>query len=138
MENVYKSPKVQQFHLEGVPHIGVYDAFSAMLEGEVYLLDVREPEERHHGMFGESENILYHPMSRIIDTFYGIPKDKPVVVCCESGVRSMKVANLLLKQGFPHVANLDGGFMEWQQQGMPVVGGNSHSCHHCSGGCGGC
>ncbi len=138
MENVYKSPKVQQFHLEGVSHIGAYDAFAAMLEGEVYLVDVREVEERPHGLFGEYENILYHPMSRIIDTFSQIPKDKPLVVCCEEGVRSTKVANLLLKQGYPSVANLDGGFRGWKMQGMPVVGGNAHSCHHCSGGCGGC
>jgi rhodanese-related sulfurtransferase len=138
MENTYNTPKVQDFQIEGVMHIGAYDAYSAMLEGEVLLLDVREAHEKQKGLFGDHENIIYHPMSRIMATINKIPKDQPIVVCCVDGVRSTKVANLLRIQEFPSVANLDGGLDAWQAAGMPVTGGqSSHECYSCGCGCGG-
>jgi len=47
-------------------------------------------------------------------------KGKPVIVCCESGVRSAKAAKELEKLGFDRVFNLDGGVAAWRKAGLPL------------------
>ncbi len=138
MDNVYNDPKAQDFQIEGVAHISAYDAFAAMIDGEVLMLDVREEHEKQQGKFGDYENIIYHPMSRIMATLEKIPRDQPIVVCCAEGIRSTKIANLLKIQEFADVANLDGGLEAWKAAGMPVTGAPASSCGSCSCGCGGC
>ena len=45
----------------------------------------------------------------------------PVVVYCQSGLRSMLAAKALKDLGYTDVTNLQGGFQKWVQSGLPVV-----------------
>jgi rhodanese-related sulfurtransferase len=89
----------------------------ALVNGEILLLDVREPGEyaleRIHGA-------LLYPLSAFD------PKAVPVmgrrlVVQCAGGVRSMRAAQALVAAGHPHVINLDGGLNAWKAAGLPVI-----------------
>ena len=111
-------PLLQDFHIEGVKHITPSDAYDTITNGEAVLIDVRELNE----VKSESiplDHVLNHPMSVIKDTLSYIAKDQNIIIMCHSGIRSVKVANLLIQQGYPNVANLDGGLMIWKATGLP-------------------
>jgi rhodanese-related sulfurtransferase len=111
-------PTLQDFHIEGVKHISPADAMAALSKGEAVLIDVREPNE----VALESvplDNVVYHPMSVIMERLPYISKDQHIILACPGGVRSTKVANLLNMQGYANVANLDGGFTAWKANGLP-------------------
>jgi rhodanese-related sulfurtransferase len=47
-------------------------------------------------------------------------KERTILVYCRSGVRSRNAVTLLEKSGFKAI-NLEGGILEWTNQGLPVV-----------------
>ena len=49
----------------------------------------------------------------------------PVAICCRSGVSSVQAAKRLVKAGFEHVYNLEGGVSAWQRAELPLVSGKS-------------
>jgi rhodanese-related sulfurtransferase len=49
-----------------------------------------------------------------------IPTDKPIVVLCRSGRRSALAVTMLNKSGLTNVANIKGGMLDWQEQGLPL------------------
>ncbi len=50
-------------------------------------------------------------------------KDKPLIFCCASGMRSGSAASRLKKQGFDKIYNLRGGMLEWDKAGQPISRG---------------
>jgi rhodanese-related sulfurtransferase len=44
-----------------------------------------------------------------------LPRDRPIVVYCEGGFRSVIAASILERQGFAQVGDLAGGFSAWHQ-----------------------
>lgn len=121
-------PALQDFHIEGVKHITPSLAFEALKNNEAVLIDVREEDEVSLERI-PLDNVLYHPLSVILDRIPYISKDQQIILGCSAGVRSVKVANLLNIEGFTNVANLDGGFATWKTMGLPIesvlsLGGN--------------
>jgi glyoxylase-like metal-dependent hydrolase (beta-lactamase superfamily II)/rhodanese-related sulfurtransferase len=90
--------------------------------GEVHVLDVRQPEEVNEQL-GRIAAAQLIPLSELKDRLAEIPKDKPVIPVCHAGMRSGQATVILRGAGFPHVANLRGGMLLWQQMGLPVVRG---------------
>lgn len=87
---------------------------------DVYLLDVRTPEE--YGQF-HLANAHLIPIDQITRRLGELPKDRPIVVYCAVGSRSAQVFNYLARGGYPEVYNLDGGIYAWMQRGFPVLKG---------------
>jgi len=111
-------PTLQEFHIDGVKHINPLDALEAIKTGVAVMLDVREINE----VKLESvplDRVLNHPMSVIMDRLPYIAKDQNIIVACPGGVRSTRVANLLIQNGYESVASLDGGLMTWKAKGLP-------------------
>lgn len=144
--NLTEKPLIQDFQLEGVKHISPEEAFELITNDEVFFIDVREEEEFRREYF-DFDNVFFHPMSVIMDRLQYIPGNIPLVIVCTEGVRSTKVANVLNRQGFADVANLDGGINAWKEKGLPVADGGlndiecgSESCNTntCGCGCNGC
>ena len=94
---------------ERVGHVGA-DDLETVLAGTPgpFLLDVREPME-WHAMSLEHLGAVLVPMREVPARLDEIPRDRPVVVYCQTGVRSMEVATLLVGEGYEDVLNLDGG-----------------------------
>ncbi|NWJ49495.1 MAG: hypothetical protein HXX14_01390 [Bacteroidetes bacterium] len=141
----YLTPYAQRFTLDGVTHVSVVDCYNKLIEGSVVLIDVREEEELGIASFNVP-NILHHPLSKILDTYSSIPKDKDLVIACNHGIRSVKVVNLLLRQGWRTVYSMDGGLIEWMRNNLPLnIKPHQHpsskicgcSCNEddCGGGC---
>ncbi len=73
-----------------------------------FLLDVREALE-WSTMNLAHLGAVHMPMGQVGDRLGEIPADRPVVVYCHSGVRSLEVAKLLVAEGYHDVRNLEGG-----------------------------
>lgn len=89
----------------------------AALDGAA-LIDVREPNELAQVRI---EQALPLPMSTLQDHLDELP-DGPIYVLCHSGGRSARVAQFLEQQGYDAI-NIDGGILEWEAVGLPVVRG---------------
>jgi rhodanese-related sulfurtransferase len=94
--------------------------FSNLTDPENYtLLDVRTNEERINGYLLNSTHIDYYD-KRFIEKINLLDKNKPVYVYCKVGGRSLKVSNKLIQFGFKNVYNLEGGFLRWSNNQLPI------------------
>lgn len=89
-------------------------------QGKILLLDVREDTEFAKGHMRDAKNI---PLKQLAERISELDrfKGKPVIVVCESGVRSSKASGQLKSAGFDDVHILEGGMAAWQAQGLPTV-----------------
>ncbi len=74
------------------------------------VLDVRSDIERHAGAIPGS---LHIPLPQLRHRLSELPKDREIVVSCQSGQRSYYAARLLSQRGF-HVRNLTGSYRTWK------------------------
>ena len=82
------------------------------------LLDVRTSEEYRQGHLPGAINI---PLDQLARRAKDLPADKPVVVVCASGNRSVSGSRVVAAAGkYPKVYNLKGGTMAWVRQGFPI------------------
>ena len=95
-----------------VPVSGVPDP----LPDGVSVLDVRGPEEWSAGHVDGSLHIPLHELPGRLDE---VP-DGQVLVVCRIGARSGQAVAYLGQQGHD-VVNLDGGLLEWEAAGRPLV-----------------
>ncbi|MGI9076804.1 MAG: rhodanese-like domain-containing protein, partial [Gemmatimonadaceae bacterium] len=103
--------------LATIPQITSTELAKRLRTGEVSVLDVRGRAEWEGGHLPGVKNI---PVGYLTDRLDEIPRDKPVVVHCQSGARSAIAASLLHARGLTGVINLTGGFAAWQEAGHPV------------------
>ena len=93
--------------IDGVPH--------PLPEG-LTILDVREPVEWHHGHI---EGAVHIPLSLLPVRHTELPAAQTLVVC-RVGARSAQAVMWLQQRGHDAV-NLDGGMLEWEAAGRPMV-----------------
>ena len=87
--------------------------------GEYVLLDVRTNEERLNGYIANSTHIDYYD-----EAFYNkinlLDRNKPIYIYCKVGGRSSKAATKIINAGFKKVFNLEGGFLKWSSNNLPI------------------
>ena len=90
---------------------------------DAYILDVREGDEFAAGHLPEANSI---PLAKLAERVSEIEKykDKPIIVCCASGMRSAKGCGELGKLGFAKVHSLAGGVDAWVGAGYPIKKGS--------------
>lgn len=76
------------------------------------ILDVRTKGEYQGGHIKGSINI---PVQSLGGNLNKLKKDKPVITCCASGMRSANAKNILKANGFTEVHN-GGGWMSLQNK----------------------
>ncbi len=102
-----------------IPEVDVKTLESKLKNKENFiLLDVRTDREY---FLSSIEGSLHMPMNTIAEGYTSLDKDKEIIVQCKSGVRSEKVCEFLLNNGFKHVKNLAGGIVEWAKQIDPTI-----------------
>lgn len=84
------------------------------------ILDVRTAAEVAEGHLANAVNIDIYG-SDFMAKVQQLPKDREVLVYCTVGARSQQAAEILSKQGFAKVYNLDGGIVSWHRNGFEVV-----------------
>lgn len=89
-------------------------------DGEVVLLDVREPDEWAEVHVPEATHV---PLGVLEPSVF---EGRVVLALCRSGRRSARAVDLLTAAGVD-ARNVAGGMVAWQQEGLGVVGGASDS-----------
>ncbi len=84
----------------------------------VYLLDVRTPQEYSQGRLAGSVLI---PIGEFERRIREVPKNKTIVVYCAVGSRSKPVAGFLAQQGYKDVYNMTDGIVGWYRNGFPIL-----------------
>lgn len=102
--------------------LGPGEATQLINRQDAFILDVREVDEFAGGHLPEARNI---PAGKLADRIHELEKfkDKPVLVCCASGIRSNKACAELQKNGFTQIHSLAGGVDAWLAAGYPVKKG---------------
>jgi rhodanese-related sulfurtransferase len=96
------------------------DEFAQLLEKDgAQLIDVRTPEEFAEGHLPNAKNMDVNDPD-FTTHFAELDKNKPVLVYCRSGVRSLRAAGDLEDAGFTRIYNLDGGILKWEASGKPL------------------
>ena len=81
--------------------------FKALLAEGAVIIDVRSPGEFKSGHIPGSINI---PLQDIQRASSKLSKDKPIITCCASGIRSASAKSMLKASGFKEVHN-GGGYI---------------------------
>lgn len=86
------------------------------------VLDVRAGDEFAAGHLPES---LHIPLEKLTERVSELQKfkEKPLIVCCASGMRASRACGELKKQGFTRLYHLTGGIDSWRQAGLPLKKG---------------
>ncbi|NNJ59514.1 MAG: rhodanese-like domain-containing protein [Dactylosporangium sp.] len=89
----------------------------ALLGRSAIVIDVRESSEWRAGRAPKARHI---PLDQLAVRMGEIPRGRPVITVCRSGMRSARAAGLLVQQGH-EVFNLAGGMRAWARAGLPVT-----------------
>src|ERR1700733_638945 len=87
-----------------------------LAQGDIQLIDVRQPEEREAGRIAGDRFIELAQLNAEVDT---IDRERPVVFYCRSGARSAMAAEAFRGAGFD-AHNMLGGLLEWDAAGLPL------------------
>ena len=82
------------------------------------ILDVRTPREWQTKHIAGSLNM---PLNHLQERLDEVPRNRHLVVHCQSGYRSAIAASLLARHGFTRFADLVGGFAAWEASQLATV-----------------
>ena len=102
-----------------IPEIGVAELAEILhRDGEIALIDVREPDE-----YAEARvpGAVLIPLASIPECAAELP-DQHLYMICAMGGRSLKAAEFLAAQGWS-CTNVDGGTKGWVEAGYPYDSG---------------
>jgi hypothetical protein len=86
--------------------------YKSLSNAGAIIIDVRTSAEFASGHIKGSKNI---ELQQLKNQLIKIPKDKVIITCCASGMRSASAKSILLQNGFPEVHN-GGGWMSLQNK----------------------
>ncbi len=107
------------FMSAGFLNLGAHEAYLEATEGEAIIVDVREERLTGYKNFNVPR-LIHMPKSRLEKDYTGLPRELPLIIADSVGLRSHEVMEFLLGKGFTNLANLAGGIVEWEQDGLPV------------------
>jgi rhodanese-related sulfurtransferase len=87
-----------------------------MAQGEIQLIDVRQPEEHDAGRIAGDRLVVLSDLSGEVDS---IDRGRPVVFYCRSGARSAMATDAFAGAGFD-AHNMVGGLLDWHAAGLPL------------------
>jgi rhodanese-related sulfurtransferase len=83
------------------------------------ILDVRKETMNQHKVF-DVEKVIYCPYDQIELNFALLPADSFLIVADAVGLHSKEAILNLLNNGFKNIANLAGGLVDWERDGLPI------------------
>jgi phage shock protein E len=84
-----------------------------------FLLDVRTPNEYYDAHISGATLMPVQQLAERISELDAV-KDKPILVYCRSGNRSIPASQILIRNGFKKIYNLQNGITGWMKDNLPV------------------
>lgn len=87
---------------------------------DLLLVDCREQSEWDAGHIPQAQ---FLPLSELRERYENELEDKDatIIMQCRSGKRSMDACMFLMSEGYTDLTNLEGGILDWQDQGYPII-----------------
>jgi rhodanese-related sulfurtransferase len=86
--------------------------------GRALLVDIREPEEH---ATGATAGALLLPMRQLSARITELPRDRPVLLICNTQNRSRATYEALRERGYTNLRYVNGGMSEWVRRGWPTT-----------------
>lgn len=102
-----------------VPLIQPEELAEIQLDEDIVILDTRSPQEYEEGHLENARFVNFETFS--LQEVADLSKDQKIVVYCKVGGRSNQVAQQLIDAGYKRVKNLEGGIINWKEQGYETV-----------------
>lgn len=115
MDNLFNS---YGFISSGILNMTPREAFELCGKGAV-IVDVRELYLSNFKTFDVKE-VCYLPKSRIALEYSILPADRFLIFADSVGLRSKEAVIMLKGKGFEKIANMAGGMVDWERDGLPV------------------
>ena len=100
--------------------MNVVEFSKKITESGVVILDVRTPGEFAEG-FIEGAQMIDFQSGNFEAEIGSLDKDVTYAVYCRSGNRSGQAVKIMQDAGFLNLFNLEGGVIDWANQGMSLV-----------------
>jgi rhodanese-related sulfurtransferase len=102
---------------ESHSEIDVNAANDLLEAGSARLIDVREEWEFRRRRVPGAALV---PLNTLIQQISALPNDKPILVICEHGTRSLAAAEYLRSRGFAGATSVRGGTDAWARRNLPI------------------
>lgn len=96
---------------KGVKQVSTTELKPLLNDRKRFYLDVRTPAEFKGNHIKGFKNI---PLQTLNSQLNQIPKDKEVLVICQSGMRSKQAVKVLKRAGYTNVTEVRGGMNAWR------------------------
>ena len=106
------------FVSSGIFNVSPREAFELCGKGAV-IVDVREAYLNNFKNFDVPE-IMFIPLSKLVQKLSELPQDKYLIFADTVGLRSKEAVVLLKDKGFVKIANMAGGIVDWERDGLPL------------------
>ena len=101
----------------GGKSVGVQEAVQLVNHKQGIFLDVRSPDAFKTASIPQARNL---PAADVTSKLGTLPKNKPIIVVCDQGRDSARIAGSLRKQGYEETVSLAGGLQAWIKDGLPL------------------
>jgi phage shock protein E len=81
---------------------------------DVQLIDVRTLQEFNRGFINNATNLDIYQKTAFLEGLENFDKEEPIYVYCQVGGRSRNAAQILKKNGFKKIYDLNGGYQNYQ------------------------
>ena len=116
MTNIFKDYGIVS---SGILNVSPREAFELVRKGAL-IVDVREENLRSFKSFDVPE-VVSLPKSKIAEEYGNLPSDRYMIFTDTVGLRSKEAVIFLKEKGFEKIANLAGGIVDWERDGLPVT-----------------
>lgn len=84
------------------------------------IVDVRESYMNNFKMF-HVDKVLYLPYSELGKCYQDLPTDQPLIFADAVGLKSRESVLFMNAHGYENVANMAGGIVDWESDGLPLT-----------------
>jgi len=118
------------FFSHGVHNLTPGESFTLCGKGAI-IVDIREDYLSGFKMF-KAEKVICLPLSQLEEHYKELPDDQPLVFADTVGLRSREAVVFMNSRGYNNVANMAGGIVDWERDGLPL---NTDISNRLSGSC---
>jgi len=99
--------------------VSVFEAVQLINRQDAVVIDVRDTGEYEAGHLASAKHVVEKQLTERLQDLEKF-KGRPMIVVCQSGMRSSTAVQVLRRSGFEQAVNMRGGIGAWQQAGMPL------------------
>jgi rhodanese-related sulfurtransferase len=98
--------------------VDIATTVAALDDPNIQVVDCREQDEWDEA---HVDGMTLIPLSQMGQRLNEMDKNRPLIVVCLSGGRSLRAAQQLAQIGFTDVKSMQGGLRAWAEQGQPLA-----------------